>query len=158
MARPNARTPAAAVRCVHLAAVPAGVALGRLALAVARGRGCLAFRRGAFCHRTATPGNGTVPIRARDARYVGRAPYAGAQMARASSVHVCSACGHESPRWAGRCPGCGEWNTLVEELRAQPAGGAGGPGARAGRGGVGSGGRAKPLTPVALADVDAVEQ
>jgi DNA repair protein RadA/Sms len=45
-------------------------------------------------------------------------------MSRSPSVHVCSACGHESPRWAGQCPGCGEWNTLVEELRA-----------RAGRGG-----------------------
>src|SRR5579884_1538657 len=35
-------------------------------------------------------------------------------MARPSSIHVCSACGHETARWAGRCPGCGEWNTLVE--------------------------------------------
>ena len=31
------------------------------------------------------------------------------------SVHVCRECGTTSPRWAGRCPGCGEWNTLVEE-------------------------------------------
>ncbi|MFZ0974537.1 MAG: hypothetical protein WAN22_20075, partial [Solirubrobacteraceae bacterium] len=38
-------------------------------------------------------------------------------MPRPTSIHVCSACGHESPRWAGRCPGCGEWNTLVEEVR-----------------------------------------
>ena len=35
-------------------------------------------------------------------------------MARPSSIHVCSACGHETARWAGRCPGCGEWNTLIE--------------------------------------------
>jgi len=27
---------------------------------------------------------------------------------------VCSACGAESPKWQGRCPGCGEWNTLEE--------------------------------------------
>ncbi len=40
-------------------------------------------------------------------------------MSRPSSVHVCSACGHESPRWAGQCPECGEWNTLVEELRVR---------------------------------------
>jgi DNA repair protein RadA/Sms len=40
-----------------------------------------------------------------------------ASMARATSVHVCSACGHETARWAGQCPGCGEWNTLVEEAR-----------------------------------------
>src|ERR671932_657374 len=31
------------------------------------------------------------------------------------SVFVCSACGQESARWHGRCPGCGEWDTLVEE-------------------------------------------
>jgi DNA repair protein RadA/Sms len=38
-------------------------------------------------------------------------------MARSSTVHVCSACGHETTRWAGQCPGCGDWNTLVEEIR-----------------------------------------
>jgi DNA repair protein RadA/Sms len=44
-------------------------------------------------------------------------------MPRAATVFACSACGHESPRWHGRCPGCGEWNTLVEETRAPaPAG------------------------------------
>ncbi len=41
-------------------------------------------------------------------------------MAAAKTIHVCSACGHETPRWVGQCPGCGEWNTLVEELRARP--------------------------------------
>ncbi len=46
-------------------------------------------------------------------------------MASPRSVHVCSACGHESPRWSGQCPGCGEWNTLVEELRARPTAGPG---------------------------------
>jgi len=43
-------------------------------------------------------------------------------MARSSTVHVCASCGHEEPRWHGRCPGCAEWNTLVEE--AARAGGA----------------------------------
>jgi DNA repair protein RadA/Sms len=37
---------------------------------------------------------------------------------RPSSFHVCTACGHEAARWAGRCPGCGEWNSLVEEVRS----------------------------------------
>jgi DNA repair protein RadA/Sms len=46
-------------------------------------------------------------------------------MAAAKTIHVCSACGHETPRWVGQCPGCGEWNTLVEELRARPAGAGG---------------------------------
>jgi DNA repair protein RadA/Sms len=36
-------------------------------------------------------------------------------MARSSSRYVCSACGGESARWAGQCPECGDWNTLVEE-------------------------------------------
>lgn len=31
------------------------------------------------------------------------------------SVWFCSSCGAESPKWAGRCPSCGEWNTMVEE-------------------------------------------
>jgi DNA repair protein RadA/Sms len=30
-------------------------------------------------------------------------------------VHVCRECGTTSPRWSGRCSGCGEWNTLDEE-------------------------------------------
>src|SRR5215218_2950662 len=43
-------------------------------------------------------------------------------MARSATLFACSACGHESPRWHGRCPGCGEWNTLVEETRSSPPG------------------------------------
>jgi DNA repair protein RadA/Sms len=39
-------------------------------------------------------------------------------MPRSTAVYACSACGHESPKWHGRCPGCGEWNTLAEEVRA----------------------------------------
>lgn len=33
----------------------------------------------------------------------------------AKTHFVCQNCGYESPRWLGRCPNCGEWNTLVEE-------------------------------------------
>src|SRR5688500_18544972 len=33
----------------------------------------------------------------------------------ARTVFTCSACGHQAPKWHGRCLGCGEWNTLVEE-------------------------------------------
>lgn len=29
---------------------------------------------------------------------------------------ACQQCGHESLKWLGRCPGCGEWNTMVEEV------------------------------------------
>jgi DNA repair protein RadA/Sms len=67
----------------------------------------------------------------------------------ARSVFACSACGHQSPKWHGRCPGCGEWNTMVEEaVRAAPA--------RGGHGSLGSrvrGGRA--VRPVPLAEVEA---
>jgi DNA repair protein RadA/Sms len=46
-------------------------------------------------------------------------------MARASTVFACSACGAQTPRWMGQCPGCEAWNTLAEETRA-PAAAAGG--------------------------------
>ena len=36
------------------------------------------------------------------------------------SVYVCGECGYETPRWMGRCPQCGSWNTLVEEERVAP--------------------------------------
>jgi DNA repair protein RadA/Sms len=34
------------------------------------------------------------------------------------TVFSCTACGQQSPKWHGRCPGCGDWNTLVEEKPA----------------------------------------
>ncbi|MCH5585903.1 DNA repair protein RadA [Shimazuella sp. AN120528] len=36
-------------------------------------------------------------------------------MAKSKSVFVCGECGYELPKWMGRCPGCGVWNSLVEE-------------------------------------------
>ena len=33
------------------------------------------------------------------------------------SIYVCTECGYESAKWQGRCPDCGNWNTLVEETR-----------------------------------------
>ncbi len=36
-------------------------------------------------------------------------------MSKTRSVFVCQACGFESSKWLGRCPDCGEWNSLVEE-------------------------------------------
>ena len=41
-------------------------------------------------------------------------------MARIKSVYACTACGYETPRWVGRCPGCGAWNTLEESVAAAP--------------------------------------
>jgi len=57
-------------------------------------------------------------------------------MARAHSVYRCTECGHDHPKWVGRCEGCGAWNTVAEEpleRRADPrtprrrSGAAGGP-------------------------------
>ena len=37
-------------------------------------------------------------------------------MVKAKTVYVCSNCGADSPKWIGKCPSCGEWNTYVEEI------------------------------------------
>ncbi len=37
------------------------------------------------------------------------------------NIYVCTSCGYETPKWYGRCPDCGEWNTLTEEVRQQVA-------------------------------------
>lgn len=47
-------------------------------------------------------------------------------MAKAKTVYVCSECGYDSPKWIGRCPACGQWNTMKEmtlqpETQAKPA-------------------------------------
>lgn len=39
-------------------------------------------------------------------------------MAKSKSVYICSECGYESPKWYGKCPTCGEWNTMNEEIVA----------------------------------------
>ena len=39
-------------------------------------------------------------------------------MPKAKTFYACTACGYESPRWVGRCPGCGAWNTLEENIAA----------------------------------------
>ena len=40
-------------------------------------------------------------------------------MAKIKTSYICSECGFESPKWYGKCPSCGEWNTLNEELNSQ---------------------------------------
>jgi DNA repair protein RadA/Sms len=55
-------------------------------------------------------------------------------MARAASHFVCSECGNASPRWLGKCPGCGTFGSLVEESRSPP--------------GVTGGGQAKGSVPI----------
>ncbi len=41
-------------------------------------------------------------------------------MPKARACFICSACGCESPRWVGRCPGCGAWNTMEETVAESP--------------------------------------
>lgn len=44
-------------------------------------------------------------------------------MAKEKTVYVCSNCGQESPKWVGKCPACGAWNSYVEEVvRKEPVG------------------------------------
>ncbi|MDE6722633.1 MAG: DNA repair protein RadA [Eubacterium sp.] len=43
-------------------------------------------------------------------------------MAKSKSVYVCSECGFESAKWYGKCPECGEWNTMSEELATVSSG------------------------------------
>lgn len=38
------------------------------------------------------------------------------------SSFLCQECGHRALRWMGKCPGCGSWNTLVEEVCSGPVG------------------------------------
>jgi len=45
-------------------------------------------------------------------------------MARDKTVYTCSACGGTNPKWLGKCPHCGEWNTLEESVAEATAAGA----------------------------------
>jgi DNA repair protein RadA/Sms len=45
-------------------------------------------------------------------------------MAKPKSIYSCTECGASSPKWQGQCPGCGQWNTLVETIADNAAPGA----------------------------------
>src|SRR6478735_1186822 len=63
--------------------------------------------------------------------------------AKPRNVFRCSECGATAPKWAGRCEGCGSWNTIDEEVE------------RASRGGVGAvTAPASPIAEVAMAGVE----
>lgn len=47
-------------------------------------------------------------------------------MAKAKTVFLCTECGYDSPKWYGKCPSCGSWNTMTEErIREDKSGGKG---------------------------------
>lgn len=69
-------------------------------------------------------------------------------MAKEKTVYVCSNCGQDSPKWVGKCPACGEWNTYVEEIiRKEPASKR-----------ISSGIETAKVKPVTLRDIDAGEE
>lgn len=42
-------------------------------------------------------------------------------MAKVKKAYFCRECGFEAPKWLGKCPACGEWNSFTEEVIAKPA-------------------------------------
>ena len=42
-------------------------------------------------------------------------------MAKSRTIYACQSCGAQSPKWIGRCPDCGEWNSMVEEREVSPS-------------------------------------
>lgn len=48
-------------------------------------------------------------------------------MSKVKTVFLCQSCGADSPKWIGKCPSCGEWNTYVEEVIAVSRKGSGAP-------------------------------
>ena len=60
------------------------------------------------------------------------------------TVYVCQSCGTQSPRWMGKCPDCGQWNTMVEERLEKPKPG------RAGERG--------PTEPILLNEIEARDE
>jgi DNA repair protein RadA/Sms len=71
---------------------------------------------------------------------------------RTRTVYRCQGCGRAEPRWTGRCSGCGEWNTLVEEVEARPPRAVGG---RNGRSAAPAGDTARPVPITAVEEDDA---
>ena len=66
------------------------------------------------------------------------------------SVFFCSNCGAESPKWVGKCPACGEWNTFVEEtVAAKP---------KKSQGYLPEGGKTHSITPIKISEVKSGEE
>lgn len=62
------------------------------------------------------------------------------------TAYLCSNCGYDSPKWLGKCPSCGEWNTFVEER--VPA-----KGSRSARGGL-----VRSTAPVRLSEIEVTSE
>ena len=44
---------------------------------------------------------------------------------KSKTLFYCTECGNETPKWAGKCPACGAWNTIVEQPQAAKTAGKG---------------------------------
>ena len=71
-------------------------------------------------------------------------------MAKAKTLFYCTQCGNETPKWQGKCPACGAWNT-IEERPAEPRRKSGAP-LRSGGGGAGLSSRPRPIGQVEITD------
>jgi len=65
--------------------------------------------------------------------------------AKSKTVYVCQSCGSQSPRWMGKCPDCGAWNTMVEEQMERTRD-------------VGSAKRGQAVEPLLLGDIQAKDE
>ena len=43
-------------------------------------------------------------------------------MAKTNTIFICQECGHQVPKWLGKCPECDSWNSFAEERKTQPTG------------------------------------
>jgi DNA repair protein RadA/Sms len=83
-------------------------------------------------------------------------------MAKARAIFVCQNCGSTGSRWQGRCDGCGEWNTIVEESTGPSPGLGPASAVRAARGrafaleGLAGGGEAAPRIATGIDEFDRV--
>lgn len=72
-------------------------------------------------------------------------------MSKTKTAFFCSNCGHESAKWVGKCPQCGEWNTYIEEIISKGN-------TKATNEWADYAGLKPGMKTIALSDVDAVEQ
>ena len=74
-------------------------------------------------------------------------------MAKEKTLFTCNACGGTSPRWLGKCPSCGAWNSLVETVTESASGGKNRLGTPQGYAGLAN---AQPVTPLAAIETQDV--
>ena len=74
-------------------------------------------------------------------------------MAKAKTIYTCNACGGTTPRWLGKCPNCGAWNSLIESVPEAASGGKNRLSAPQGYAGLAN---AQPVTPLSAIEAQDV--